>query len=210
MFADHALALQAAHIEDEDDPQRRRRDPARALSGAARAPHAGNLVLALSHPPRRVEAFPRELGRALRGLSLAAGWPRLLLVPLARGAAWCAEDGRQNPALQTARRALVEVGVAPRFDGALALSPLGVRLWTAAWFWSVRCGALSPGVAFGVTGQNLIGELCAHGNLHLSVYGEASTHALQQHAEASGWRVLNGTCTDAFGPAIAGRHLRVR
>ena len=186
-------------------------DPAVA---AKLPPFTGNLVLALADPGTRVDHFVRRLARACAALALALEQPATAVWPLCRREAWRqALWARHHAPLVRARGLVDELGMGPRFSGALWFRAEAAQAAVRLWFWAERLGVFPGGLVavWPQPGGALMLRLCAHGNLHAEACGAAALEAVQSLAPACGWMAVRGACVSAWqqGAAIPGRRLRV-
>ena len=186
-------------------------DPAVA---AELPPFTGNRVWALADPGTRVDHFVRRLARAYTALALALEQPATALWPLSRRAAWRqALWARHHAPLARARGLVDELGMGPRFNGALCFRAEATQAAVRLWFWAERLGVFPGGLVavWPQPGGALMLQLCAHGNLHVEAYGTVALEAAQSLAPACGWVAVQGSCVSAWqqGTAIPGRELRI-
>lgn len=179
---------------------------------------SANRVLALADPSGRVDVFVRRLARAHTALALAMEQQATALWPLSRRDAWKPSLNRRHHApLVRARAALDPLALGARFNGALWFRCEAAAEMVRLWFWAERTGVLSSGGLVSVwplSGGALQLRMCAHGNLHVEVYGAGALDALDALAPACGWVPVKGHCFSAWqsasaGTAIAGRELQV-
>jgi hypothetical protein len=171
-------------------------------------------TLALADPGARVDHLVRRLARAYTALALALEQPAMALLPMSRRGAWLPTlNARHHAPLVRARAALEPLALGPRFNGALWFRAEAVPDALRLWFWAERTGVIPGGLVsvWTLPGGALRMQLCAHGNLHVDVYGAAALEALDAWAPACGWMAVQGHCVSAWqqGTAIAGRGLRV-
>lgn len=177
-------------------------------------------VWAWARPLKRSDHALRALASALEQVLPALSGEGAVcgaLLPVARGAAWAADDGRRvHPPLARARQAAAAGGVQPRPEEAVLLSARTLPQWLPLWFWSERCGAVPGGLLAlwerpaGSPGCLLI-SLCAYGNLHVECHGLAAAERTRALLQGAGLRPLTESCPLAAVGAAAtpGRRLAV-
>lgn len=125
--------------------------------------------------------------------------------------AWLHQDNDYKPAKE-AQQYLVENKIGNRFNGALQVEHSELVTFVKHLSWLTRCNASLPYFHFTDKGQNIIGNICKYGNLHLDTLNETTDKLLRAFVDESKFIYLEGNnCFNQFGKtsAIAGRRIIV-
>jgi len=111
-------------------------------------------------------------------------------------------------AFQEALQYLVDNKITKRFDGALQVDATEIPIFIKNLAWLVRTNGILPYVHFVNTGQNIIGDICQYGNLHVSTKNQTSDKIFKDAITKSAFTYLTaGDCYNKFSKsgAIKGR-----
>jgi hypothetical protein len=125
--------------------------------------------------------------------------------------AWLHQDNEYKPA-KDAQQYLVGNKIGKRFNGALQVDNSELMVFVKHLSWLTRCNASLPYFYFVDKGQNLIGNICKYGNLHVDTLNEATDKLIKVAVAKSDFRYLDGNiCFNQFGKtsAISGRRIIV-
>ena len=125
--------------------------------------------------------------------------------------AWLHQDNEYKPA-QEAQQYLVDNKIGKRFNGALQVDNSELVPFVKHLSWLTRCNASLPYFHFTDKGQNIIGNICKYGNLHLDTLNEGADKLIRAFVDESKFIYLDSkTCFNQFGKAsaIAGRRINV-
>ena len=103
---------------------------------------------------------------------------------------------------------LESLKVGKTFNGALRVSTSELSDFVKHFAWMVRCNAALPYIHFLDDGQNILGDLCQYGNLHLSSLTEQADQKLLRFLTTSRLKIGDrASCRNRFGKtsAITGR-----
>ena len=125
--------------------------------------------------------------------------------------AWLHQDNEYKPA-QEAQQYLVDNKIGKRFNGALQVDNSELVSFVKHLSWLTRCNASLPYFHFTDKGQNIVGNICKYGNLHLDTLNEGADKLIRAFVNESKFIHLDSnSCFNQFGKtsAIAGRSINV-
>lgn len=152
----------------------------------------------------------RHLGTELLKLTKQLGYSDLTFLGDTE-LPWLHQDNDYKPAKE-AQQYLVDKKVGKRFNGALQVDNSELISFVKHLSWLTRCNASLPYFHFTDNGQNLIGNVCKYGNLHIDTLNEATNKSLNIAITKSDFIFLDGNnCFNQFGKtsAISGRRIIV-
>lgn len=123
--------------------------------------------------------------------------------------AWRYRTHDYNPAKEGLQY-LEENTIGKRFNGGLLVSLTELPLFIKHLAWMVRCNAVLAAIYFTDPGQNIIGDLCQYGNLHLQVKTSVADIKVQSIIATSKFEYLaDGKCYNKFSKSnsIKGRSI---
>ena len=113
---------------------------------------------------------------------------------------------------QEALQYLVDNKINKRFNGALQVDTAEIPTFIKHLAWLVRTNGVLPYVHFIDPGQNIIGNICQHGNLHVSTKNKTADKNFKEAIAKSTFTYLtDGSCYNRFSKsgAIKGRTITV-
>ena len=113
---------------------------------------------------------------------------------------------------QEALQYLVDNKIGKRFNGALQVDTAEIPTFIKHLAWLVRTNGLLPYVHFIDPGQNIIGNICQYGNLHISTRNKTADKKFKNIIPKSPFTYLtDGSCYNKFSKsgAIIGRTITV-
>jgi hypothetical protein len=100
---------------------------------------------------------------------------------------------------QESLKYLVENKIKKRFNGALQVDLHELPVFIKHLAWLVQTNGILPYVHFIDFGQNLIGNICQYGNLHISTKNEAADRKFKKAVEKSAFIYFTGeSCYNKF------------
>ncbi|HMU47856.1 MAG TPA: hypothetical protein PKC72_15905 [Chitinophagaceae bacterium] len=124
---------------------------------------------------------------------------------------WLHQSNDYKPAKE-AQQYLVDKKIGKRFDGALQVDKSELASFIKHLSWLTRCNASLPYFHFIDEGQNIIGNICKYGNLHIDTLNEVTDISLSIAITKGDFKFLNGNnCFNQFGKTsvISGRRIIV-
>jgi hypothetical protein len=152
----------------------------------------------------------KQLGTELLKLTKQLGYNNLILLGDTE-LPWLYQDNDYKPAKE-AQQYLIDNKIGKRFNGALQVDNSELVTFVKHLYWLTRCNASLPYFHFTDKGQNIIGNICKYGNLHLDTLNEATDKLIRAFVGDSKFIYLDGNnCFNQFGKtsAITGRHIIV-
>ena len=152
----------------------------------------------------------KQLGIELTKLIKEPGYDDLIFLGDTE-LAWLNQNNDYKPAKE-AQQYLTENKIGKRFNGALQVDRSALATFIKHLSWLIRCNASLPYFYFIDKGQNVIGNICKYGNLHIDILNKATDKLVKRSIVKSNFKYLNGNnCTNKFGKtsAIAGRRIIV-
>lgn len=125
--------------------------------------------------------------------------------------AWLHQDNDHKPAKE-AQQYLADNKIGKRFNGALQVNGPELLTFVKHLSWLTRCNASLPYFHFTDKGQNIIGNICKYGNLHLDTLNKATDKLIRAFVDESKFIYLDSNnCFNQFGKtsAIVGRRIIV-
>ena len=125
--------------------------------------------------------------------------------------AWLHQGNDYKPAKE-AQQYLVDNKIGKRFNGALQIDNSELLAFVKHLSWLTRCNASLPYFHFTDKGQNIIGNICKFGNLHLDTLNEATDKSIRAFVDESRFIYLDSNnCFNQFGKtsSIVGRRIIV-
>lgn len=124
--------------------------------------------------------------------------------------AWRYQDN-DYPPVQHALQYLIDNGVGKRFNGALQVSRAELPVFISHLFWLTRCNASLPDFYFSDPNQSIVGTLCKHGNIRLSVLNELTDHLLDDAINQTKFEYIppSSDCDNLFDRTSAKRGRQV-
>ncbi len=113
---------------------------------------------------------------------------------------------------QQALQYLVDNKIGKRFNGALQVGTAEIPIFIKHLAWLIRTNGILPYVHFVDPGQNIIGNICQYGNLHISTKNKAADKDLKDAVSKSLFIYsTDRNCYNKFSKsnAIKGRNLVV-
>ncbi len=113
---------------------------------------------------------------------------------------------------QEALQYLVDNKINKRFNGALQVDIAEIPIFIKHLAWLVRTNGILPYVHFTNPGQNIIGNICQYGNLHISTMNKTADKNFKDAiAKSSFTYLVDGSCYNKFSKsgAIKGRTITV-
>lgn len=95
---------------------------------------------------------------------------------------WLNQDNNYSPA-KKAQDYLKSQKIGKRFNGALQVDYVELPTFVVHLSWLTRCNASLPYFYFTDPGQNILGQICQYGNLHLDTLNEQSDQILKYLVE---------------------------
>jgi len=117
-----------------------------------------------------------------------------------------------NKNFQEALQYLVDNKINKRFNGALQVDTLEIPAFIKHLAWLVRTNGILPYIHFVDPGQNIIGNICQFGNLHISTKNKTTDKNFKDAIAKSPFTYLtDGSCYNKFSKtgAMKGRTITV-
>jgi hypothetical protein len=150
----------------------------------------------------------KQLGTELLKLTKQLGFDFLIFLG-DTDLAWLHQDNDYEPA-KKAQQYLIDNNIEKQFNGAIQVVNAELVTFIKHLCWLTRCNASLPYINFSDKGQNFIGGICQHGNLHIETLNEATDIALKFFVDNSQFKYLDGPyCYNQFDntSAIPGRRI---
>jgi len=156
---------------------------------------------------RSFKGHTKLLGSELKKLTEEIGYDSLIFLGDSK-LPWLYQDNEYKPAKE-ARQYLINNKLGKRFNGALQVNNSELLTFTKHLSWLTRCNATLPYIYFIDKGQNIIGNICKYGNLHLDTLNEKTDKLIRIVIGKSQFKYLDSTCYNQFGKtsAITGRQI---
>ena len=152
----------------------------------------------------------RQLGTELLKLINQLGYDKIIFMGDTE-LAWLHQDNEYKP-VKEAQQYLIDNKIGKLFNGALQVENSELVSFVKHLSWLTRCNASLPYIHFTDKGQNIIGNICKYGNLHLDTLNEGADKLIRAFVDESKFIYLDSkTCFNQFGKAsaIAGRRINV-
>lgn len=117
-----------------------------------------------------------------------------------------------HEAFQESLQYLVENKIGKRFNGALQVDITQLPVFIKHLTWLVRTNGILPYVHFIDPGQNVVGNICQYGNLHISIKTKKADKVFKALITKSKFEFLNDiNCTNKFSQSsrIKGKTIEV-
>jgi hypothetical protein len=160
----------------------------------------------LTLPSRTFKGHVKALGTELTKLTKAFQSDTLIFLG-DTDTPWLYQDNDYKPVKQ-AQDYLTTNNVGKRFNGALQVGTSELPTFTKHLAWLTRCNAALPYFHFTDAGQNIVGNICKYGNLHLDMLNEQADKAFKSFLKSSNFNPGDqNSCYNWFGnkSAIPGR-----
>jgi hypothetical protein len=167
-----------------------------------------SFILTLSS--RSFKGHIKQLGTELYKLTKQLGYDYLIFLGDTE-LAWLHQDNEYKPAKE-AQQYLVNNKIGKRFNGALQVDNSELVSFVKHLSWLTRCNASLPYFHFTDKGQNIIGNICQYGNLHLDTLNERTDKLIRAFVDESKFIYLDSnSCFNQFDKAsvIAGRSINI-
>lgn len=167
-----------------------------------------NYVLTL--PSKSYKGHLKLLGTELADLTKRLGYDNLIFLG-DENIPWL----RRFDEYQTSEEALqylVANKIGKRFNGALQIDIIQLPVFIKHLAWLVRTNEVLPYIHFVDPGQNIIGDICQYGNLHISTKTKKADNYIKKVIAKSKFEYLiNGNCYNKFSKSsvIKGRQIKV-
>jgi hypothetical protein len=122
---------------------------------------------------------------------------------------WLNQNNDYKPAKE-AQLYLKTNRIGKRFNGAIQVDTSQLPEFTKHLCWLIRCNASLPCFYFIDPGQNVIGNICQYGNLHMDTLNAETDKTFNAALKKSRFTLLkNNNCFNQFGKtsAISGRQI---
>lgn len=160
----------------------------------------------LTIPSKSFKGHIKTLGIELSKLTKELGYDTLIFLGDTE-TDWLYQDNDYKP-VKEARQYLMDNKIGKRFNGALQVDNLELATFIKHLAWLTRCNAALPSMHFTDTKQNIIGNICKYGNLHIDTLNKKTDRLLNIFIDNSLFKYLDGNnYYNQFGKtsAIAGR-----
>jgi hypothetical protein len=167
-----------------------------------------NIVLTIKS--KSAKGHAANLSAALTKLSRDIGFDSLVFLGDSK-TAWLYQDNEYQP-VKDATLYLLDNKVGKKFNGALEVSIDSLKEFFKHLFWLRRCNAALPIFYFMDKEQNIVGNICKHGNIHIHFLNEEISDLFERLMPEGKFEYFNGSyCYDNFSKsgAIKGRRIVV-
>ena len=110
---------------------------------------------------------------------------------------------REYKPVKEAQQYITENKVGKRFNGALQMSLLELPTFVKHLCWLIRCNATLPYFHFVDAGQNVLGNICQYGNIHLYGLNKETNTLINPYIARSKFEFLEENCSDSFSKSGA-------
>lgn len=120
---------------------------------------------------------------------------------------WLYQNNDYTP-VQKAQLYLSDLNIGKRFNGGIEVEITELPVFIKHLSWLVRCNTALPYIYFIDPGQNIVGNICQYGNLHISTLNKDTDNCLNSFIKKSKLLIGNEeSCNRRFGQsgAIEGR-----
>lgn len=160
----------------------------------------------LTVPAHTFKGAIKNLGMELVGLAKALQADSFVFLG-DTDTTWLYQHNDHKP-VQKAQQYLTDNKIGKRFNGAIQVPLLEIPVFVKHLAWLIRCNAALPYFHFIDPNQNIVGNICQYGNLHISTLNKEIDNVL--HSFISNGKFQYGddySCTGRFGKtsAIPGR-----
>ena len=124
--------------------------------------------------------------------------------------AWLRQDNDFKPA-KKALEYLKKQGIGVRFKGGIKVSRKDLLVFSRHLFWLTRCNASLPGFHFLNNKQEILGNICKYGSVHVQTLNKRADNKLQTVIGKTEFSLLEGRCYEPFSKTggIKGRRIIV-
>ena len=160
----------------------------------------------LTIPAKTFKGNIKELGIEIVKLTKALHADNLIFLGDSE-TPWLYQTNDYKP-VQEAQQYLIGNNIGKRFNGAIQVDIAELSLFIKHLSWLVRCNAALPYINFIDPGQNIVGNICQYGNLHIFTLNQGADNLLNSFINKSKFLIgNNNSCTWRFGKtnAIRGR-----
>jgi hypothetical protein len=167
-----------------------------------------NYILTLTS--KSYKGHMRLLGTELTSLITNFGYDKLIFLGDEK-TPWLYRDHDYKPAKEGLQY-LKDNKIGKRFNGALQVDTTQLPTFIKHFAWLVRSNAVLPYIHFIDLGQNIIGDICQYGNLHISLKNKKVDTFFKEVISKSKFEYLtDGNCYNKFSKssAIKGRQSTV-
>lgn len=167
-----------------------------------------NYVLTL--PSKSYKGHIKLLGTQLVSLANNLGYNKFIFLG-DKDIAWLRRLNTYEN-FQEALQYLVDNKISKRFNGALEVDMAAIPSFIKHLAWLVRTNGILPYVHFIDPGQNIIGNICQYGNLHISTKQKTADKKFKDGIAQSAFTYLTeGSCYNKFSRSgtIKGRTITV-
>ena len=159
-----------------------------------------NYVLTL--PSKSYKGHIKILGTQLVSLSNSLGYDNFIFLG-DEDIAWLRRLNTSEN-FQKALQYLVDSKINKRFNGALQVDTAEIPTFIKHLAWLVRTNGILPYVHFIDPGQNIIGNICQYGNLHISTKNKTADKKFKEVIAKSPFTYLtDGNCYNKFSKSSA-------
>jgi hypothetical protein len=167
-----------------------------------------NYVLTLSS--KSYKGHIKLLGIELTGLVTNLGYDKLIFLGDEK-IPWLYRENDYKPA-KDGLQYLKDNKIGKKFNGALQVDSIQLQIFIKHLAWLVRTNAVLPYIHFTDTGQNIIGNICQYGNLHISTKNKkVDFHFKEVIADSKFEYLTDENCYNKFSKSsvIKGRQIKV-
>jgi hypothetical protein len=160
----------------------------------------------LTIPAKTFRGNSKEMGIEIARLTTALHADKLIFLGDSE-TPWLYQTNDYKP-VHEAQQYLSNHKIGKRFNGAIQVDLAELPVFIKHLCWLVRCNAALPSIHFIDPEQNIVGNICQYGNLHISTLNSDADRYLNAFINQSEFFIgNNNSCTGRFGPtsAIHGR-----
>jgi hypothetical protein len=162
----------------------------------------------LIHPAKSYRGYFKLMGTAITDLTTHLGFDKLIFLGDEK-TAWLYRNHDYKPAKE-ALQYLANNKIGKRFNGAIQVDNISLPVFIQQLCWLVRCNAVLPHIYFIDPEQNIIGNICQYGNLHISTRTKTADNHFKTAISKSKFEYLtDGNCYNRFSKSstIKGRQI---
>ncbi len=167
-----------------------------------------NYILTL--PAKSYKGYFKLMGTAINDLKTHLGFDKLIFLGDEK-TAWLYRDHDYKP-VKEALQYLANNKIGKRFNGAIQVDNTALPVFIQQLCWLVRCNAVLPYIYFIDPEQNIIGNICQYGNLHISTRTKMADNRFKAAISKSKFEYLSdGNCYNRFSKSntVKGRQILV-
>ncbi len=160
----------------------------------------------LTLPSKSFKVHAKVLGAELNKLTMALHADALIFLGDTK-TPWLHQTSENKP-IKEAQEYLIDKKVGKRFNGALKVNTFELPTFIKHLAWLTRYNAALPYFYFTDQMQNIIGNICQYGNLHLDTLNEQANKVFNSYVGGSKFKYGdNNSCYNWFSrtSAISGR-----